>query len=162
MVVFSRRQFLSSSPAVFGGTSILSACSHGPDPEGYEAVAARTRRVSSLAGLEGVSLSEQLVRYATLAPSSHNTQAALAHGLKAETSFDATRDAVRVTLAPTPAQTSSLFKAIPLRQCTRSDYDSMPLSSEELGLLEHAGRKVYKPETQELELKTPHLVKKKH
>lgn len=115
MVIFSRRQFFSSSAAVFGGTSILPACSHGPDPAGYEAVAARTRRVGSLAGLEGVPLSEQLVRYASL--------------------------------APTPAQTSSLFKAIPLRQCTRSDYVSMPLSSEELGLLEHAGRKFYKPET---------------
>ena len=136
-----------------------------------------------MVGIEGAALARELVRYATLAPSSHNTQcwkfaledkaitilpdlsrrcpavdpddhhvfvslgcaaenlvqAALAHGLKAEASFDATRDAVRVTLEPTPAQASPLFKAIPARQCTRGDYDSLPLSSEELVLLERAG-----------------------
>jgi hypothetical protein len=32
-----------------------------------------------------------------------------------------------------------LFRAIPARQCTRGDYDSKPLSSEELDLLERAG-----------------------
>ena len=48
-------------------------------------------------------------------------------------------NAVRVTLAPTPAQTSLLFKAIPARQCTRGDYDGKPLSNEELDLLERAG-----------------------
>lgn len=183
MVIISRRQFVSSVPAVFGGASILSACSQASDPEAYEAVAAQTWRVGPLVGLEGAAVSHELVRYATLAPSSHNTQcwkfalqykaitilpdplrrcpavdpddhhvfvslgcaaenliqAALAHGLKAEASFDATQDAVRVTLEPTPAQASPLFKAIPARQCTRGDYDGKPLSSEELGLLERAG-----------------------
>ncbi len=66
-------------------------------------------------------------------------QAAWAHGLKAEISFDATRDAVRVTLTPTPAQASALFNAIPARQCTRGDYDGKPLSRAELDLLERAG-----------------------
>jgi hypothetical protein len=132
---------------------------------------------------DGAARSQELVRCATLAPSSHNTQcwkfaledkaitilpdlsrrcpavdpdnhhvfvslgcaaenlvqAAWAHGFKAETRFDATRDAVRVTLTPTPAQASPLFNAIPARQCTRGDYDGKPLSSEELDLLERAG-----------------------
>jgi len=136
-----------------------------------------------LIGTEGVALSEELVRYATLAPSSHNTQcwkfavedraitilpdplrrcpavdpddhhvfvslgcatenlvhAALAHGLKAEAGFDVTREAIRVALAPTRAEVSPLFNAIPARQCTRGDYDSRPLSTEELSLLERAG-----------------------
>ena len=183
MIIISRRQFVSSAPAVFGGASILSACSQGSDPEAYEAVAARIRRAGALVGTEGSALSQELVRYATLAPSSHNTQcwkfaledkaitilpdlsrrchvvdpddhhvyvslgcaaenliqAALAHGLKAEASFDATRNAVRVTLAPTPAQVSPLFWAIPARQCTRGDYDGKPLSNEELDLLQRAG-----------------------
>ena len=145
--------------------------------------AARTWRTGPLVGIEGAALDPELVRYATLAPSSHNTQcwkfkvedkaitilpdlsrrcpavdpddhhvfvslgcatenlvqAAFAHGLKAEASFDATHDTVRVTLAPTLAQVSPLFSAIRARQCTRGDYDGKPLSNEELGLLERAG-----------------------
>jgi len=136
-----------------------------------------------LGGIEGAALSQELVRYATLAPSSHNTQcwkfaledqtitilpdplrrcpavdpdnhhvfvslgcatenlvqAALAHGLKGEAAFDVTREAIRVVLAPTRAEASPLFNAIPARQCTRGDYDSKPLSNEELRLLERAG-----------------------
>jgi hypothetical protein len=136
-----------------------------------------------MAGIERAALSHELVRCATLAPSSHNTQcwkfaladtaitimpdlsrrcpavdpddhhvfislgcaaenlvqAALAHGLNAEAGFDAVHDAVRVTLAPTPARVSPWFNAIPARQCTRGDYDGKALSSEELGLLERAG-----------------------
>ncbi len=131
----------------------------------------------------GRALVSELVRFATLAPSSHNTQcwkfalegttitilpdlsrrcpavdpddhhvfvslgcatenlveAALAHGFSAEPRFDVQRDAVRVTLAPNPAQASPLFKAITARQCTRGDYDGKPLSVEELRLLETAG-----------------------
>src|ERR1700694_406810 len=182
VAIITRRQFVSSAPAIFGSASIISACSKCPDPEGYEAVAERTWRLGSAGGFEGAALGQELVRYATLAPSSHNTQcwkfavedkaitilpdlsrrcpvvdpddhhlfvslgcaaenliqAAFAYGLKAEPSFDATRDAVRVTLAPTPAQTSLLFKAIPARQCTRGDYDGKPLSNEELDLLARA------------------------
>jgi len=181
--IISRRRILCSAPALLGGASILSACSQGSDSEGYEAVAARTWRAGASVGIEGAALGQELVRCATQAPSSHNTQcwkfsiedqaitilpdlsrrcpavdpddhhvfvslgcaaenliqAALAHGLRAEPSFDATRDAVRVTLAPTPAQASPLFKAIPARQCTRGDYDGKPLSNEELGLLQRAG-----------------------
>ena len=162
---------------------LLSACSRGSDAEAYAAVAERTWRASPSVGIEGPVLARELVRFATLAPSSHNTQcwkfaiedrtitilpdlsrrcpavdpddhhlfvtlgcaaenlvqAALAHGLKAEPSFDAPSNGVRVSLAPTAAQASPLFKAIPARQSTRGDYDGTAISSEELGLLEHAG-----------------------
>jgi hypothetical protein len=183
VVNITRRQFVSSAPAVLGGASMLSACAPGSEPQGYEAVAAQTWRAGSMVVTDGAALSQELVRYATLAPSSHNTQcwkfaledkaitilpdpfrrcpavdpddhhvyvslgcaaenliqAALAHGLQAEASFDVTRQAVRVALAPTPAEVSPLFHAIPARQCTRRDYDGQPLSNEELGLLERAG-----------------------
>ena len=66
-------------------------------------------------------------------------QAALARGLRAEPGFDSRRDAIRVTLAPTQAQASPLFKAISARQCTRGDFDGKPLSSQELSVLERAG-----------------------
>jgi hypothetical protein len=182
MVNVSRRQFVSSAPIVLGA-SLLSACSRGSEPEGYEAVAEGIRRAGPLVSMEGAALSQEIVRFATLAPSSHNTQcwkfaledraitifadrsrrcpavdpdehhvfvslgcatenlvhAALAHGLKAEAAFDLTREVIRVTLAPTRAEVSPLFNAIPARQCTRGDYDAKPLSTEELGLLERAG-----------------------
>lgn len=182
-MVISRRQLVLSVPAALGSASIMSACTQGSDIEGYEALAARTWRAGPLTGLEGRALSLELVRYATLAPSSHNTQcwkfavedhaitilpdlsrrcpavdpddhhvfvslgcaaenlvqAALAHGLRAVPVFDATRDSVRITLEATPAQATPLFKAIPSRQCSRSDYDGQPLTSQELGLLAQAG-----------------------
>jgi hypothetical protein len=183
MVNLSRRQFVASAPIALGGVSLLSACSPESIPEGYEAVARRIRRASPLVGIDGEALSRELVRYATLAPSSHNTQcwkftiasqaitirpdplrrcpavdpdehhvfvslgcatenlvhAALAHGLMAEAGFDALRESIRLELRPTRAEVSPLFNAIPVRQCTRGDYDSMPLSTAELGLLERAG-----------------------
>ena len=183
MTLTTRRQFVAGAPAILGGSAILSGCSRGPDAEGYEAVARQTWRPGALDGFEGGALSTELVRYATLAPSSHNTQcwkfavvdkaitilpdlsrrtpvvdpddhhlfvslgcaaenlvqATLAHGLAGEVRFDAASDAVRVTLAPTQARASPLFKAIPERQCTRGDYDRKPLSNEELRLLESAG-----------------------
>ncbi len=183
MVNISRRRFVALAPSVIGGASLLSACAPAPDPNGYEAVAAQIRRAGPVADPEGVALSRELVRCATLAPSSHNTQcwkfalepkaitilpdsrrrcpavdpddhhvfvslgcatenlvhAALAHGLKAEAAFDATRETIRVALAPTSAEVSPLFDAIPARQCTRGGYDSKPLGNEELSLLERVG-----------------------
>jgi hypothetical protein len=165
------------------GGSALSACSRAPDPAGYDAIAASTWRTGPLLGIEGAALTQELVRCAILAPSSHNTQcwkfsvedkaitilpdlsrrcpavdpddhhvfvtlgcaaenlvqAALAHGLTATPIFDATRNAIRVTLAPTAGQTSALYQAMASRQCTRGDYDGQPLSREELNLLERAG-----------------------
>ena len=183
MTLTTRRQFVSGAPAIFGASAILSACSNGTNGDGYEAVARQTWRLGALHGFEGAALGKELVRYATLAPSSHNTQcwkfavvdkaitvlpdvsrrtpavdpddhhlfvslgcatenlvqAALAHGLAGEPGFDAASNAVRVTLAPTQARASPLFKAIPERQCTRGDYDGKPLPNEELRLLERAG-----------------------
>ena len=74
MTLNTRRRFVSVAPAFFGGSAILSACSQGSDAEGYEAVARRTWRLGPLEGFQGAALSQELVRYATLAPSSHNTQ----------------------------------------------------------------------------------------
>ncbi len=183
MANLSRRQFVAAVPVVLGAASLQSACSPGSGAEDCGAVAVRIRRAGPLVGIEGAALSQELVRHATLAPSSHNTQcwkfalecqaitiqpdplrrcpavdpddhhvfvslgcatenlvhAALAHGLKAEAGYEVTREAIRVALAPTKAHVSPLFSAIPARQCTRGDYDSKPLSNDELGLLERAG-----------------------
>ena len=162
---------------------MLSACTPGGDARTVEAVAANIRRADAALRPEGAALTLELLRYATLAPSSHNTQcwkfalereaitilpdalrrcpavdpddhhlyvslgcatenlvhAALAHGLTAEARFDTARTAVRVALTATEARTSPLFNAIAARQCTRGEYDSKPLSTAELSLLERAG-----------------------
>ena len=127
---------------------------------------------------------KELIRYATLAPSGHNTQcwqfrvaahsisilpdlsrrtpvvdpddhhlyvslgcaaenlslAARAFGLSGEVKFNDEGDGeLIVTLEPCEAEISPLFDAITSRQCTRSEYDATPLSSEELRILEAAG-----------------------
>jgi hypothetical protein len=181
--MITRRRFAASAPVLLGGSCAVSGCSSEASAQRYDEVAIQTWRLGSLEGFDRAALARELVRYATLAPSSHNTQcwkfaledkaisilpdlsrrcpavdpddhhvfvslgcaaenlvqAALAHGLKAEASFDAARDSIRVTLAPTPAQASPLFEAMASRQCTRGDYDGKPVSNDELGLLERAG-----------------------
>jgi hypothetical protein len=78
MVKITRRRFVSSVSIALGGAIGLSACSKDPDPDGYEAVVARTWRADGLVGVDGAphgdELARELVRLATLAPSSHNTQ----------------------------------------------------------------------------------------
>ena len=181
--MITRRRFTTAAPGIVVGSWAMAACSPGATAEDYETRARQTWRLGSLQGFAGAALGRELVRYATLAPSSHNTQcwkfavdgkgitilpdltrrcpavdpddhhlfvslgcaaenlaqAALAHGLMALPSFDATRDAVVVSLAPTVAQASPLFNAIPARQSTRGDYDGTPISNTERGLLERAG-----------------------
>ena len=125
-----------------------------------------------------------LVRYATLAPSSHNTQcwqfrleeqaiailpdlsrrcpvvdpddhhlyvslgcaaenlaqAAIAQGFSGNITFDDSGDGVvRVALDSGSAIATPLVEAIPHRQCSRTEYDSQPISAEELHLLTTAG-----------------------
>ena len=72
--ISGRRRFLASAPAYLVGASILPACSQETGAESYEAVAAQTWHKSPLVDIEGAELRLELVRYATLAPSSHNTQ----------------------------------------------------------------------------------------
>ncbi|MDD2880458.1 MAG: Tat pathway signal protein [Rhodoferax sp.] len=183
--MITRRQFAASTPCLLAAPLALSGCFPEPAADGYEAVAQRTWQLGAVTGLNGAALGRELVRLATLAPSSHNTQcwqfaldtsgrsitiqpdlsrrcpavdpddhhvfvslgcatenlvqAALAHGLQDSAQFDAVRDVIRVVLEPTRAKTSTLFTAIPERQCTRGDYDGQPLSSEELAMLHRAG-----------------------
>lgn len=67
-------------------------------------------------------------------------QAALARGDMAETLLDIdTNKKIEIHLAPTKAAASALFKAIPSRQCTRTQYNGKVLSIDELKLLASAG-----------------------
>ncbi len=177
----TRRQLLVSaagSAGLFG----LNGCASGEGAY-VEAVRSTWRHTEGALGSE-LGLMRELVRYATLAPSSHNTQcwkfriqsraisilpdftrrcsavdpddhhlfvslgcaaenlmqAARAHGLNGDAQFDATANGeLRFALEPTKAVASSLFVAIPKRQCTRAEFDGQAISNEELALLEQAG-----------------------
>ena len=72
--MITRRQFAASMPWLAAGPLVLSSCSREPAADGYEAVAERTWQLRTATGLRGSALGRELVRYATLAPSSHNTQ----------------------------------------------------------------------------------------
>lgn len=177
----NRRQFNTALPALVGASPLLAGCDNGRSL--YESAAAQVWRIGALQGLEAAALHTELVRYATLAPSSHNTQcwkfrlddgaitilpdlarrcpavdpddhhlfvslgcaaenlviAAAALGLRAEPSFDAASDSVRIALEPAPAVESPLWRAMAERQCTRGEYDGKPLSPDELAQLERAG-----------------------
>ena len=191
--LLTRQRFLHRAAAVFGAPLLLPACSLAGDDAGYEATVRTTWRPAadpaspaSSASLtaDGAALRHELVRMATLAPSSHNTQcwrfrveaqaitvlpdlsrrcpavdpddhhlhvslgcavenlaqAALAHGLKAQTPGGASlAQGIRVTLEPTRAAVSPLYLAIPERQSTRADFDGQPVSPTELDLLMRAG-----------------------
>lgn len=67
-------------------------------------------------------------------------QAAQAHGLVGQVTFDAAGDgAVHLAFTPGTPEPTPLFEAIPHRQCSRTDYDGQPLTPEELALLTAAG-----------------------
>ena len=74
MANISRRQFVTSAPAAAGGAWMLAGCTAGSDTQSYQAVAADIRRNGNRVDGRDVALAQELVRYATLAPSSHNTQ----------------------------------------------------------------------------------------
>lgn len=176
----SRRRFGAQSLAL-GVPALAGACSTGEVPTYDEAVRELWRH-GQVDRADGAAVRRELVRYAALAPSSHNTQcwkfgiepqaitvlpdftrrcpavdpddhhlfvslgcaaenlaqAALAHGLQAESTFDAQRGALRMALAATAPQVLPRFLAIPQRQSTRGEYDGKPLSVDELRTLEQA------------------------
>jgi Nitroreductase family len=69
-----RRTFFANGAALLGSAVPLTGCSESSDADVYREASAATWREGALTGLHGRAVSEELVRYATLAPSSHNTQ----------------------------------------------------------------------------------------
>jgi hypothetical protein len=70
----SRRKFIVTALSSTGAMAGLPSCSSEPGTESYETVAERTWRHGTLAAGDQATLLHELVRYAILAPSSHNTQ----------------------------------------------------------------------------------------
>jgi hypothetical protein len=142
----------------------------------YDAAAAAARRPGPVGGRDD----RELVRLATLAASSHNTQpwrfhvaadaititpdrtrrcpvvdpddahlyrslgcaaenlvhAASTQGLSAQVRYEEAADAVVVRLEPSPeVGPTDLSEALTTRQCTRADYDGVPVADEDLGAL---------------------------
>jgi len=181
----TRRQVISTIAALAGGTAAYTAGSFHRAASRYnEAVQNTWRNTAEPPPTGFLAVNRELVRYATLAASSHNTQcwkfaiesqmisilpdwsrrcpavdpdnhhlfvslgcatenlmqAAQAFGKHGEVSFDTAEDIVKVTLEPSKVVTSSLFDAIPKRQCTRTEYDGRKVSNDDLKSLELAGR----------------------
>lgn len=72
--MLTRREFVRSAAAAAGSVSLLQACSFTDSNDKYEKVLSETWPKELLVGAIGTNLRRELVRYATLAPSSHNTQ----------------------------------------------------------------------------------------
>lgn len=70
----TRRGFLASTSATVGGLLTVSSCSLPGDGDSYENAVSRTWRHSGADAGDKPALLRDLVRHATLAPSSHNTQ----------------------------------------------------------------------------------------
>jgi hypothetical protein len=70
----TRRHFSMATSAILGGALAGAGCSAQTNNEDYEAVATQTWRPDPLATITGSERNLELVRNATLAPSSHNTQ----------------------------------------------------------------------------------------
>jgi hypothetical protein len=179
--MLTRRNTLLGAAATGAVVAVTQSCSSSSS---HEELARSLRRPIIVNNDNRTALLRELVRYATLAPSSHNTQcwkfrmyehsitiepdllrrcpvvdpddhhlfvslgcstenlalAALANGFQADARYDPTGSGtVAVSLEATQARSSPLFTAISERQCSRSDYDGRPLSTEELRLLEQAG-----------------------
>lgn len=74
-MTITRRQFAVSTLPLLGAAVSLSACSNNSSPDDYSTLATAIRRPSALSALTDVAaINYELIRYATLAPSSHNTQ----------------------------------------------------------------------------------------
>src|SRR5687768_6601879 len=72
--VLTRRHFLRSATAAAAGSVFASGCAPGGDDESYEAVVRETWRHAAARPQDARGLQRELIRHATLAPSSHNTQ----------------------------------------------------------------------------------------
>jgi hypothetical protein len=179
----TRRAFLAAA-GVAGAGLALSYSIHRQGKASYAEAVAETWRHSGEPATGRPEPMRDLVRYATLAPSSHNTQcwrfrvaeggisilpdfgrrcpvvdpddhhlfvslgcaaenliqAAAAAGLDGQAALNSgPEESVGIALTPAKGVRSALFEAIPHRQSTRSEYDGMPLTGDELRLLETAG-----------------------
>lgn len=70
----TRREFLVSTSATIGGLATMSSCSPETIADSYENAVSNTWHHSEVSAGDKPALLRELVRYATLAPSSHNTQ----------------------------------------------------------------------------------------
>jgi hypothetical protein len=73
-VMVTRREFVASALAAAGGWAAVSSCSLESAPDSHERAVSDTWRHGKVDAGNSPALLRELVRYATLAPSSHNTQ----------------------------------------------------------------------------------------
>ncbi len=72
--MLSRRNFIQAAPAIVATPLLLQACTSNANHESYEAAVSRIWHSPTAPSSSRAVLRRELVRYASLAPSSHNTQ----------------------------------------------------------------------------------------
>jgi hypothetical protein len=183
--VLSRRQFVVTAGATVVAIPTLQGCNSQSSIDRYTSVTQATWQLSDAMPADETALHRELIRCATLAPSSHNTQcwhfhsdpvahaititpdftrrcpavdpddhhlfvslgcaaenlvqAARAFGRETEVQFDPATQALRLTLMPGVAASSSLYLAIPHRQHTRGLFGGPAVTVGELAELERVG-----------------------
>ncbi len=121
--------------------AILAASSHNTQPWKFKSESAGIAILPDLSRRCPAVDPDEHHLYASLGCAAENLLlAAQAAGLKGHCSYDASRSSVEVKFEPTAPVRSALFEAIPLRQCSRAEYDGRPISAVQLRLLEEAGR----------------------
>jgi hypothetical protein len=90
-----RRHFIAATPWLVSAPLTIAGCAGSAPVDSYEAMSERTWRHGPTEGLVGLALGRELVRYATLAPSSHNTQC---------WSFRLDEQGRHITLRPDPSR----------------------------------------------------------
>ncbi len=175
------RQDFNKLAATFllGAVSPIGCSSRSTNPT-YEELVKIIWRHSDPVNEQGSELLRELVRYATLAANSHNTQpwkfrisankitilpdfsrrcaavdpddhhlfaslgcatenlvlAAKAFGFEGQVSVDgASSTEIQIDLIPMESLKTTMFQAIPERQCTRANYDGQPVPSDQLDVL---------------------------
>jgi hypothetical protein len=181
--MMTRKAFIGSAAVAAAGSLAYGINSLHSNDASYDVAVRNIWRETDVPLTSDALLKRELIRYATLAPSSHNTQcwkfrvdqsaisilpdvsrrcpavdpddhhlfvslgcasenlvhAAHANGLLAQPRFAGAIGEIIVELEAIAPFASPLFRAIPERQCTRSEFDGMAISVEELRLLGQAG-----------------------
>ncbi len=106
---------------------------------GWSAIGLRSNRIFRVAARP--SIRTTIISSSVWGARQNLIQAARAHGFRSDVRFDATEGgSVGIALEPARPDTSTLFEAIPVRQCTRALYDGRRVPLQELRALEAAGR----------------------
>jgi nitroreductase len=121
--------------------AVLAASSHNTQPWKFQLERGRISILPDLSRCCPAVDPDDHHLYASMGCAAENLLlSAQAAGLRGHSSYDAARSSVQVDFERTTPVRSSLFEAIPKRQCSRAEYDGTEIPGGQLRLLEEVGR----------------------